>query len=310
LASWAVVLAAGLLVAGCHRGARARGARYPNPRAQPSVAEAQPQAQPQAQPTVAEAQPQKGLPDESFVVPAAYALSQGLTARPAQAAFGAGQDRTQLVADFLKRAREAGAVYVSDIALYFPDQRAEGVRGLVECKVDVYPDDGAVAQQPQTEAVPVQRQVSRLVTEQEYHCRQVNVPVSRVEVRVENHCREVKKPVSRYETTYTTQYDYVTKSSRTVPQTRYISEWEFKNECRMEPVPHPVTKTEVQNQCGYEPVTHWVTRPESQVESRPVQPRPAELQRRRLTQSAPACYALPAGEARTGRIEAKLYTRP
>jgi hypothetical protein len=130
-------------------------------------------------------------------------------------------------------------------------------------------------------------------------------------VRIENRCREVKKPVSRYETTYTTEYDYVTKSSRTIPHTRYISEWEFKTECGLEPVPHPVVTTEVQNQCGFEPVTRSVTSPESQVQSQVVPPRLDEVQKKKVTQSQPACYALPAGEARTGnRIEAKVYMRP
>jgi hypothetical protein len=293
LASCAVLAVVGLLVAGC--GHRGRGARYANPRTQASVADAQPQSE---------------VPEESFVVPAAYALSRGLTARTAQEAFGVGQDGPQLVADFLKRAREAGAVYASDIAFYFAIQREAGP---VECKVDVYPDNGAAAQKraEHTEAVVVQAPASRIVTEQEYRCRQVNVPVSRTEVRIENKCREVKKPVSRYVTTYTTQYDYVTKSSRTVPQTRYVSEWEFKTECRLEPVPHPVTTTEVQNQCGFEPVTHSVTRLESRVESQVVPPRLETVQQRKLSQSEPVCYALPAGQTPTGnRIEAKVYIRP
>src|SRR5579859_1366983 len=165
-ASWAVLAIGLLLVAGCrHHG---RGARYANAqtqagaRTQATVDDAQPQEV---------AQPQRELPQESFVVPAAYALSRGLTATAAQEAFGAGQDGTQLLVDFLKRAREAGAVYVSDIVFYFASQREEGP---VECKVDVYPDDGATPQARlgQTEVVPMQRPVGGLVTEQEYRCRQ------------------------------------------------------------------------------------------------------------------------------------------
>jgi hypothetical protein len=261
-------------------------------------------APPQA--TIYDTQLQKQPSEESFVVPAGYALSRGLTATAAAEVFVPGQDGIQLlIADFLKKERDAGAVYVSDVVFYYASQREDGP---VQCKVDVYPYDGAdpQARSGQTEVAPVQRPVSGLVTEQEYRCRQVNVPVSRTEVRMENQCHEVKTPVSRYETTYTTEYDYATKSSRTVPHTRFISEWQFKNECGLEAVPHPVTRTEVQNQCGYEPVTRSVTSPESQV----VPPRPEEVQNEKFTMSAPACYALPAGEARTAnRIEAKLYAR-
>jgi hypothetical protein len=126
-ASCGVLAVVGLLVAGCtHRG---RDARYANPRTQVSVAQAQPQTE---------------LPEEGFVVPAAYALSRGLTARTARESFGVGEDGTQIVVDFLKRAREAGVVYVSDIALYFA---SEPEQGPLECRVDVYPDDGAAAQE-------------------------------------------------------------------------------------------------------------------------------------------------------------------
>jgi hypothetical protein len=250
---------------------------------------------------------EKEVREENLVVASGIARAKGLTARDEAQAFGADQDGTKLLVDFLGRARDRGARYVSDISIYFATTREEKP---VECKIGVYPEDAVVPVEvpAHTALVPAQVPVTRMVTEQEYRCRFVPKQVTRSETQYEQRCHMVSKPVTSYETTYTTQYDYASKSTRSVPQTRSVTHYESQNECRSEPVMRQVMRTEMQNECSFEPVTHSVTRYEFQLQMHFVPARLDYVQQKKLAQSDPVCYALPEGEPPKGnRIEAKIY---
>jgi hypothetical protein len=250
---------------------------------------------------------EKEVSEENFVVASGAARAKGLTPQDEAQSFGTDQDGTKLLIDFLAQARARGARYVSNIAIYVATTRDEKP---VECKVGVYPEDEVVPVEvpAHTTMVPTQVPVTRLVTEQEYRCHLASKPVSRTETQYEQRCRMVQKPVTRYETTYTTQYDYMTKSNRSVSQSRPVTHYESQNECHSEPVMHQVTRYEMQNECSFEPVTHSVTRYEFQFQMQFVPTRLDYVQQKKLTQSEPVCYALPADAAPKGnRIEAKIY---
>jgi hypothetical protein len=249
----------------------------------------------------------KDVREENIVVAADVARTKGLASRDEVQSFGPDQDGTKLIVDFLAKARERGARYVSDIAIYFATTQEQKP---VECKVAVYPADTVVPVETpaHTTLVPTQVPVMRLVTEQEYRCHFVSKPVTHTETQYEQRCHMVSKPVTRYETTYTTQYDFATKSSRSVPQSRPVTHYESQNECRSEPVMKQVMRSEMQNQCAFEPVTHNVTRYEFQLAMHYVPARLDYVQQKKLAQTDPVCYALASDDAPKGnRIEAKIY---
>jgi hypothetical protein len=255
---------------------------------------------------------------EVQVVAAEDATRRGLVGRPQSREFGEGQDGTTLVSDLLTEAQRQGAVAVSDIGVTLISQGPEGPLG---CRTSILPETVAESRTipAGTTMVPVQKPVSRLVTESEYRCHMVSHPETRSVTESHQSCQSVSHPVTRTRTTYSYQYDSFTHSSRSVPRTESYTTYESRYECRSEP--RSVTRTEYvsRNECHMEPVTHTVTRYEFQYETRYVPPRLETITHHRLHESEPACEALvppagapgaPAPPLPSNRIEATFYFRP
>jgi hypothetical protein len=68
------------------------------------------------------------------------------------------------------------------------------------------------------------------------------------------------KPVTRTETYYEYKYDYVTKTSRSMPATRTVTRYELQNECRMAPVMKHETSYETKTETRYIPPSSHVTK--------------------------------------------------
>jgi hypothetical protein len=77
--------------------------------------------------------------------------------------------------------------------------------------------------------------------------------VWRTEPQLESRCHMVSRTVMRSETSWTQQYDSISKSSRSVMQTRMVPHQELQQECLMETVWRSVSRLE--------PVTEWVQPP-------------------------------------------------
>jgi hypothetical protein len=174
------------------------------------------------------------------IISGAAAAERGLVGRPLAVDFATKQDGTQVLVDFLARARALGAHYVSDVGIAL---RVERDGRPVECRTRILPEATTVttstlAAAPgtgQTRSRYVMRPVTQYVTEYEYRCH--------MEVR----------SVSRMETTYTTEYDFLSHTSHMVPRTQYVSHLEPQQECRSEPVSHMVTRYENQLELEYVP---------------------------------------------------------
>jgi hypothetical protein len=211
----------------------------------------------------------------------AEASKGGLEAWTLQVPFGAKQDGTELVLDFMKRAEQAGASYVSDVSIVLAseqDGQPVECRTRVEPRADTQLRHATVMRPGHTQSRMELVPVTRTVTEHEYRCHMVS------EMRM-------------VPETYTeTQYDSFSKSSRSVTRTRMV------------------TRSESRNQCNSVPVTRTVTRYEHQFRNEFIPPR-FETELRPYTtwalqESAPECTphegtAAPA--TRPNRIEGTLY---
>ena len=246
-------------------------------------------------------------PPETLIVPAARAQKSGLPEARSFLAFGPDQDGTKLLADFLRKAQGRGARYASDIAFYFVTDR-DGRK--TECRIGIVPEDEiqTIAVPGRTEGVSQMVPVARSVTEMQYRCRLTSKMVTGPEMHMENRCRMVSKPHTRTETTYTTQYDSFSKTTRSVPQTRMVTDYRMENECQMESVTKIVTKSQMVNECGMESVTRTVMRYEFQYQTRFIPPHFASITTKKLRETEPVCRALSEGEESKGnRLEGALY---
>lgn len=254
---------------------------------------------------------QRPLPrTELQVISAQAAAARGLEGRPISRDFGAGQDGTKLVAELLSDAEKQGAQAVGQIGITLIASHADGP---MACRTDILPETISETRSipASRRLVPVQRPVSRLVTEQQYRCHMVSEPHTRSVTESRQECHMVSHPVTRTRTTYSYQYDSFTHSSRSVPRTETYTAYESRNECRS--VPHYTTRTEnvMRSECRMEPMTHTVTRYEFQYETQYVPPRLETIAHHRLRESEPTCLALdPTGDrpaTATNRIEATFY---
>ncbi len=245
---------------------------------------------------------------EPQVVSAEDAAARGLEGQLAVTPFGAGEDGEKVLHDFFAAAQRRGAGYVSDVNLVFASA-PEGPP--TECKVAVHPVDAVVPVQVPAgmTQVPVTTPVTRTVTDQEYRCTLRAVPQTRTVTRQEQHCQLVAKPVVRMETIYSSQYDPFSKSMHTAPQTHSVTSSEMVNDCRMVPVTSTVTEVQNKQECAMVPVTHTVTRYEFHLQSSFVPARVEYLQKHRVEESAPVCYALGGAPARGNRVEGRVYLR-
>jgi hypothetical protein len=86
------------------------------------------------------------------------------------------------------------------------------------------------------------------------------VPTVKMVTRYEYQCQLVSRPVTRMETTYTYQYDYVTKMNRSVPTTRMVTNYQSQNECRTVPVTRSETQYETKAETRYIPPREHITK--------------------------------------------------
>jgi hypothetical protein len=173
------------------------------------------------------------------IITRAQAARLGLRGRPREFRFGANQDGTKLVLDFLEETKRAGGRYVSDIRIQLVTER-EGQRLSCETRLVPHSENKLEALVPhwtpaRTETRTVLKPVTRTVTEYRYRCRYVS------------------RPVTRYESHYEYRYDYTSRTSRSVPVTRPVTRYESRNECRSEPVTRTVTRYEHQLETRYIP---------------------------------------------------------
>lgn len=252
-------------------------------------------------------------PVSARVVAASEADASGLVPATVSIPFGAAVDGTKLVQDFLARADDRGAYLVADLAIYF--QTTQDGRA-VECRTDILPETVTETHTHPSrwEQVPVNRPVTRTVTEHQYRCHSVTKYESRSRTEYQQQCGSVSSPVTRTRTVYRSQYDYASKSTRSVPTTESYTSYESRYQCKSVPVTRSRTEPVLRNECRMEPVTRMVTRYEFQLENRFVPARLETITRQRLREREPACYVVaPAGPpstARTNRIEGRLYTQP
>ncbi len=86
------------------------------------------------------------------------------------------------------------------------------------------------------------------------------VPVQKMVTHYEYRCSMVSRPVTRYETTYESEYDYSTHSTRMVPRSHMVTRYEYQNECRSEPVTRSETQYETKTSTRYIPPETHVTK--------------------------------------------------
>jgi hypothetical protein len=172
------------------------------------------------------------------IIKAAQASQLHVEGQPFDFPFGNNQDGTKLVIDFLDEAKRAGARYVSDIRIVLVARRGGSVAA---CSTSLLPFS-----KKEKEIVP-HVEPARVET------RMVSRPVTQTVTEYTSECRMVSHPVSSTETSYQYQYDYYSKTSRSVPVTRYVTRYESRNECRMVPVTRTVTRYEHQLETRYIP---------------------------------------------------------
>lgn len=163
----------------------------------------------------------------------------GLRGRPREFRFGANQDGTKLVLDFLDEAKRAGGRYVSDIRIILRTMKKDAP---VSCETRLAPRSEVKQEALVPKVIPGR-------TETRY----VLKPVTRTVTEYSYRCRGVSKPVTSYQTTYQSRYDSASKSYRSVPVTRPVTRYEYRNECRNEPVTRTVTRYEHQMETKYIP---------------------------------------------------------
>jgi hypothetical protein len=243
---------------------------------------------------------------EAVIVAPQEAEARGYSWQGTLLQFGDQPDGTKLLMELLARAKDKGAAYVSDVRFHFVTAKNGKP---VECEIGIHPEDAPapIAVPEHVERVNVMAPVQRSVTEQQYQCRPVSRPTTRYVTEMQNQCRSEMVPVTRYETTYTTQYDYSTKSSRTVSQSRPVTSYESRYSCHPQSVGRTVTDYRMEQDCHSEPVTRTVTRYEFQLQNHFVPPHLEYVQQRRLKETEPVCYVAAAGAEQGNRLEAKLY---
>jgi hypothetical protein len=255
----------------------------------------------------------KLTPVRAEVVYARRAETSGLPERTLSLPFVAPEDGnvdgTELVESFLSRADIEHVRYISDLAIYLQTTR-DG--RAVECRSDVVPETytETVQRPARYELVSEMQPVQRQVTEYERRCRSETRYESKMVTEYQQRCRTVSKPVQRTRTVYRSQYDFSSKSTRSVPHTEHYTAYESKYECTREPVTRyksqPVTKQE----CKQEPVTRTVTRYEHQLENRYVPARFDQITRQRLRELDPQCYVLDdgaPGQMPQNRVEGRVF---
>lgn len=172
------------------------------------------------------------------IIKPAQAAGLGLHGVPFELRFGDKQDGTKLVLDFLDEARRSGAKFVSDIRIELHSVR-DGEPLL--CATELVPfarqDKEIVPTMlpARTEVRNVPKMVTSTVTDTTYQCQMTMVPVTRME------------------TTYSYQYDYASRSSRSVPVSRMVTSYQSRQDCRMVPVTRTVTRYENQLETRYIP---------------------------------------------------------
>jgi hypothetical protein len=206
------------------------------------------------------------------VVTPEQAARAGLTGTPVSIAYPDDSDGTTMVGKWLAAARRVASDRVGSITIHIVRAQEQGP---VECQSVLYPKDTVV---PVT--VPAQ---SQLVS--------VPRPVQRPVMHLEQRCQLVSKPHMRMETTYTSQYDSFSKSYRSVPQTRTVTDYQMENECRLE----SVSRMETQWEYGLE----WHYTP----------PRTEFLDAKQLRETEPTCQAVQDG-AGVSRVEGLVYRAP
>ncbi len=155
--------------------------------------------------------------------------------------FPKAQDGTKTVIDFLLKAKESGAAFVSDIEINIASDKTN-------CRTMLIPEE-------EIKSKPVTK-----TTGGRYESKSVLKPVTRFVSENEYRCQSVSKPVQRLETYYEYQYDYSSKSNRSVPKTRYVTKYESQNECSYVPVSKTVTRYEYQYESQYiPPKTEYLT---------------------------------------------------
>jgi hypothetical protein len=148
--------------------------------------------------------------------------------------FAKGEDSTKAVIDFLANAKKAGADYVSDIKISIVTDK-ESCATLLVPEEEIKSNPVIKTTSGRTETSYVLKPVTRTVTENEYRCQMV------------------QKPVQSSETYYDQQYDSYSKSSRSVPRTRYVTRYESQNDCRYTPVTKTATRYEYEWESHYIP---------------------------------------------------------
>ncbi|NRD58757.1 MULTISPECIES: hypothetical protein [Corallococcus] len=153
-------------------------------------------------------------------------------------AFGARQDGTQLLLDFMKRAEAAGGRYVSDVHIVLAsDQDGEPV----ECRTEIVPES----------SVEIGRTLQSTPgrTEMRHHM----VPVTKTVFESQFQCQSVTEPRTVSETYYESQYDPSSKTTRSVPRTRMVTRFEHRQKCGHVPMMRTVTRFEYQFRSEYIP---------------------------------------------------------
>ncbi|RKH41031.1 hypothetical protein D7Y23_33700 [Corallococcus sp. AB050B] len=146
-------------------------------------------------------------------------------------AFGAQQDGTRLLLDFMKRAEAAGGRYVSDVHIVLAsDQDGEPV----ECRTEIVPE-ASVETGRVLQSTPGR-------TEMRHHL----VPVTKTVFESQYQCQSVMEPRTASETYYESQYDASTKRTRSVPRTRMVTRYEHRQKCGLVPMMRTVTRFEYQ----------------------------------------------------------------
>lgn len=168
------------------------------------------------------------------------------TAHRLEADAGASDD--QLVQAFLSDAQKKGASRVGGLTLYDVAEQ-DGVARTCSRAFEPVGIEHTALEAQQRWSPPQSRVVMRLV--------------SRTEPQMENRCHMVSRTVMRSETYSTQQYDAISKSSRSVMQTRMVPHQEMQQECRMETVWRTVSRMEPMvewyqppSQLVWVPVTH------------------------------------------------------
>lgn len=240
------------------------------------------------------------------------AQAAGMIAVPQVVPFTGQRDGTQLVEEMLQRADAARAPLVAELAIYLVSAQGEQV---TECRSAIVPESVTETRTVpgSFQMVPVSRPVTRMVTDYEHRCHSVTRHQMRSYTDYQTRCRPVMRTVTRYRTDYSTQYDHGSRSSRTVSRQVPYTATESHTECNREPVQRTRMEPVTSHECRMEPVTRSVTRYEFQLENQYVPPRYESIERQRLRELAPECFAVPPGAEpgrHVNRIEASFYSPP